>query len=54
MIAELTGAKEVLKKARRGHGGFGDRGIFGEDIDAEAGMNIFEILQMFRASHAPG
>ena len=39
MIAEVTGAKEVLKKARRGHG----RGMF-EEGEMDAGMNIFEIL----------
>jgi hypothetical protein len=39
MIADATGAREVLKKARR-------RGMFDEDFGGE--MNIFEILQMFR------
>jgi len=37
----------VLKKARRGHG----RGLF-EESEMDAGMNIFEILQMFRESHS--
>ena len=42
MVAEITGAKEVIKKARRGHGGFGG-GLF-EEMDGNSEMNIFEIL----------
>ena len=44
MIAEVTGAKEVLKKPKR-------RGHFG-DHDHGDGINIFEVLQLFRESHA--
>jgi hypothetical protein len=47
LIAEVTGAKEVLKKARRGHG----RGLF-EESEMDSGMNIFEILQLFRENHS--
>jgi hypothetical protein len=39
MIADVTGAREVLKKKKRG--------IFDEDFGGNE-MNIFEILQMFR------
>ena len=40
MIADATGAREVLKKQKK-------RGIFDEDMGHNE-MNIFEILQMFR------
>ena len=40
MIAQVTGAKELLKKAKR------TRGMFAESEYGE--MNIFEILQLFR------
>ena len=50
MIADVTGAKEVLKKARRGHGGL-SRGLFEEEGNPSE-MNIFEILQMFRESQS--
>ena len=50
MIAEETGAKEVIKKARRGQAGF-SRGLFDEH-DNPSEMNIFEILQLFRESQS--
>ena len=40
MIAQVTGAKEILKKPRR------TRGMMAENEFGE--MNIFEILQLFR------
>lgn len=48
MIADATGAREVLKKQKR-------RGLFEEELGFGAGeeMNIFEILQMFRDHRGP-
>lgn len=44
-MAKITGAKEVLKKPRRG-----DRlGIFGEHGDGD--LNIMDLLQLFRENH---
>ena len=40
MVAEVTGAKEVLKKASRHQG---------RHMNLDGDMNIFEILQLFRA-----
>lgn len=39
MVAEVTGAKEVLKKQKPKRGG----GLFGDANDGE-GINIFEVL----------
>jgi hypothetical protein len=39
IVAEVTGAKEILKKASRHHN---------RHMNMEGEMNIFEILQLFR------
>jgi hypothetical protein len=48
MIADATGAREVLKKQKK-------RGLFEEELGFGGGeeMNIFEILQMFRDHRGP-
>lgn len=43
MVMKITGAKEILKKPKRErHGLFGDH----------AEVNIMDLLQLFRESHA--